>query len=114
MTAIVNDGIVVDGEPPSQSSRTKSDKAIQTGREQVIFSARLIQAEPLIGDREAVFLPGTEEQRDGAMVEDVEKVAKGRVMVLAEAALDDERRIMLRQDSLGTKEPHEGDGHLRQ
>jgi len=74
MPAIVQDRLIFDLQPPSQSLRTESDKAVQAMREQVILAARRTQSETLVRERESVFLPGAEKERYRTMVKQIEKI----------------------------------------
>ena len=65
-----------------------------------------------VNQREAVFLPGSVEQRDHAVVEEIEIVFQ-RVISLADA-FDDQRGEVMGQHACGTGQPHEGDGHFGQ
>ena len=75
------------------------------------FGAR-VELGALVGERQAVLLPGPIEQRDRAMVEQVEEVAQREVLV-ADAA-QQEGRVVMGQHPRGPGQAQERDHHLRE
>jgi len=62
-----------------------------------------------VGD--AMFSPGEVEEGDCTMVEQVEEFAECEVFVLLVTAFDDERGVVIGEDTGGAGESHEGDDH---
>src|SRR5579864_3545499 len=65
----------------------------------------------LAGDIKAIFSPGAVEERNDAVIENIQEVS--RRGICCAQSFNDERSVGIRKDALGSGHAHEIHGHLR-
>src|ERR1017187_4383385 len=100
---VANESLIGDGLVVLQAASAQADEGEHVSGEGVGAGA-------LIGNREAVFFPGAVEQRNHAVVEEVEEVLEGRIVGVE--ALDEQLGVAGGEDAEGPGEAEEADGHF--
>src|SRR6185437_4304335 len=103
-SAVEQQRFVAHGETTAEARGAQAHQVHEVAHERV----RLL---PLVRHDEPVLLPCAVEQRDDAVVEDVDEIAARGVA--RPFALGDEGRVVQREHALRSRQAHEVDAHLR-
>ena len=104
--AVVEEQFVGHGLPSAQPGRSHSNKGVQHLGEAV--PVLLASSSQVVTDVEMTLLPRPVELGYQSMVEQVEKVAQGTVPLV-----DQQLRVVLRQDAAGSGQTEKRDDHFR-
>ena len=100
---IEQEGLVLDFQTATKSGRRHPKVSVERLRERILDGSQ--PGCLLVRDRDAVLLPRPIEKRDRPMVEDIEEL--GDRTITLPLALEHQLRVVPRQDTRRSREPHE-------